>query len=252
MPEKIEVPADLEELCAAFEDSSMDNRYYLDLETGEVIFISDSYMDAEEKEELDETIDEWLGERYIWIPRMSSDEGYEDMEDFIETVEDENLKEKLCIAINGRRAFRRFKDVLLRYPDERERWFKFQNARVIKRVREWLEDEGIEIVKPKPIEIKEISTRELCGSNEIEESWKGFGPRACMNCGSEDELNERYFIISRCPASREEEEWLETTMEKQYGVKEYGIAAGVFGDNRGLIESAVCGRCGSYSVFFDF
>ncbi len=88
--------------------------------------------------------------------------------------------------------------------------------------------------------------------NEIEESGEGFGPRACMNCGSENELNEKYFVISRCSESSEEEKWLDTTLKKQYGVKEYGIADRVFGDNRRLIEPAVCGRCGSQSLFFDF
>ena len=44
----------------------------------------------------------------------------------------------------GRGAFRHFKDVLLDYPDERERWFKFKNARVRERILEWLESEGVE------------------------------------------------------------------------------------------------------------
>lgn len=243
--EKIQVPADLEEICAAFEDSSIKHRYYLDLESGETLFISD-FTETEEK------IDEWFGEGCIPIPKISLDEGYEDMEDFIETVEDENLKEKLRTAIDGKGAFRRFKNVLLKYPEEKERWFKFQNSRVIERVKEWLEDEGIGIVKPKPIEIKEISPQELLDSKEIEEPWKDFAPKACLKCGNEEELEGRYFILSRCPRSREEEEWLDNTMKKQYGVEHYGIAAGVFRDNRGLIDSAICKKCGSQNVFFDF
>jgi len=39
---------------------------------------------------------------------------------FTESLEDENLKEKLWIALNGKGAFRRFKDVLLSYPEKRE------------------------------------------------------------------------------------------------------------------------------------
>jgi len=54
------------------------------------------------------------------------------------------LKEKLYIAIDGPGAFRRFKNVLLRYPEEKERWFKFKDARTTERVKEWLEAEGIE------------------------------------------------------------------------------------------------------------
>lgn len=144
MTRKNKVNADMEQICYAFEDSSGDQRYYLDLETGEVIFISD-FMDTEEKEELDEKIEEGFGERYISIPNADSHEGYKDMVDFIETVKDINLKEKLCIAISGSGAFRRFKDVLLSYPEERERWFKFKEAKLVERVREWADFEGIEL-----------------------------------------------------------------------------------------------------------
>jgi len=141
---KIKVAADLGEICWAFEDASLESRYYLDLKTGEVIFVSD-FMDTEEIEEIEEELSAGF-ERYIKIQKMPPREGYEDMKDFIETVQDENLKEKLYIAIDGRGAFRRFKNVLLSYPEERERWFKFKDARVRERVKEWLDAEGIEII----------------------------------------------------------------------------------------------------------
>ena len=73
----------------------------------------------------------------------SSAEGYRDMEDFIVTVEDERVREKLLVAVNGRGAFKRFKDVLLDYPDLRVGWFGFKDGRVLDRVYEWLEFEGI-------------------------------------------------------------------------------------------------------------
>ena len=51
------------------------------------------------------------------------------MEDFIATVEGERLAELLEVAIKGKGAFRRFKDVLLNYPEERVRWFEFKDDR---------------------------------------------------------------------------------------------------------------------------
>jgi len=104
---------DLDELCSAMEDSSYEHEYYLDLKTGEILFISD-YMDDEESDRLRNDIDQEF-DRYERIPRVESHEGYEDMEDFIATVEDEHLAELLEVAINGKGAFRRFKDVLARY-----------------------------------------------------------------------------------------------------------------------------------------
>ncbi|MBS7251549.1 MAG: hypothetical protein KIH08_13315 [Candidatus Freyarchaeota archaeon] len=144
------VATDFDEICWAFEDVSFDTRYYLDLKTGEIIFVSD-FMDREEIEEIREKLDAEFGERYILIPKMDPSEGYRDMEDFIETVQDENLKEKLYIAIDGRGAFRRFKNVLLNYPEERKRWFKFKDARVRERVKEWLDAKGIEIIHTKTL-----------------------------------------------------------------------------------------------------
>jgi len=129
---------DLDELCSAVEDSSYEHEYYLDLETGEILLFSD-YMDDEETEKLRDRIDE-EPDRYEQIPKAESREGYEDMQDFIATVEDEHFAELLDVAINGKGAFRRFKDVLLSYPGERERWFKFKDDRKQGRALEWLND----------------------------------------------------------------------------------------------------------------
>ena len=95
--------------------------------------------------ELEERIEERYGERFISVPCESSAEGYRDMEDFIVTVEDEWVREKLIVAVNGMGAFRRFKDVLLDHPDVRDRWFGFKDGRVLERVSEWLEFEGIDV-----------------------------------------------------------------------------------------------------------
>jgi len=108
------------------------------------------------------------------------------------------------------------------------------------------------MIEAQPIEIKEVNPQELHGSKKIEETWEGFSPIACLECGNEEGFKEMYFILSRCPEKLEEEEWLEETMIKQYGVEDYGVVVGALGDERGLIASAVCRRCGSQNVFYDF
>jgi hypothetical protein len=146
MSKKIQLPIDLDELCVAFENSSYELEYYLDRKTGEIIAISESFMTIDEEDPLKEKIEEDYGTRYVLIPTIPSWESYNDMEDFIKTLGDANLQEKLYIAIDGNGAFRRFKNVLLHYPTERERWFKFQNVKLMQRVLKWLADEGIEIL----------------------------------------------------------------------------------------------------------
>ena len=136
--EKKALNINLDELCEAMEDSSYENEYFLDLETGEILFISD-YTDDEETGELKDRIEE-DSDHYERIPKAESHEGYQEMVDFIATVDNEHLVELLEVAINGKGAFRRFKDVLLNYPEERERWFKFKDERMEERALEWLDD----------------------------------------------------------------------------------------------------------------
>jgi hypothetical protein len=81
--------------------------------------------------------------RYLELPRAESRDGYEDMQAFIDTVDDTHLQELLGVAIQGRGAFRRFKDALARHPAEQQRWFEFQTARLDARAREWLAERGL-------------------------------------------------------------------------------------------------------------
>jgi len=63
---------------------------------------------AEDKDESDDP-DKWL-----WMHCEGSRDGYKDIELFIGTVRDPGRADRLEIAICGRGAFRRFKDVLAR------------------------------------------------------------------------------------------------------------------------------------------
>ncbi len=132
---------DIEDLTMAMEESSYEHEYFLDLQTGEILLISD-YMDSRETAEVRKKIDD-DPDRFEEIPKADSREGYQDMEDFIDTIKDGHIAEVLSTAIEGRGAFRRFKDTLLRYPDERERWFKFKGDLMKQRALEWLDEIGV-------------------------------------------------------------------------------------------------------------
>jgi len=83
-------------------------------------------------------------DRYVQVPRMESYEAYNDMVEFAATVEDPHLSELLELALDGKGAFRRFKAVLARYPEERQRWFEFRDRRLRARIDEWLESVGVQ------------------------------------------------------------------------------------------------------------
>jgi hypothetical protein len=60
------------------------------------------------------------------------------MERFIPMVEDKPLSDLLVQAIDGKGAFRRFKDVLMSHGAERERWFAFRSERLRVFMEAWL------------------------------------------------------------------------------------------------------------------
>ncbi len=60
------------------------------------------------------------------------------MEDFIGRVDNPDRAGPLGVAIDGRGAFRRFKDSISRWPDDQERWYRFCDERRRGRARQWL------------------------------------------------------------------------------------------------------------------
>ena len=87
--------------------------------TGRVITITTGDPEAAlNRQQVSENI-----RNFLRVEPASSREQYRWMEKFVGSVVDEPLRERLIISIDGKGAFRRFKDVLLAYPAERERWF---------------------------------------------------------------------------------------------------------------------------------
>jgi hypothetical protein len=68
MEAKKRLKIDLDELCSAMDDSSYENEYYLDLQTSEILFVSD-YVEEEESDKLRDKIDE-QPDRYERIPKV--------------------------------------------------------------------------------------------------------------------------------------------------------------------------------------
>ena len=68
------------------------------------------------------------------------------MSEFIETVDDPRLADRLERAIHGRGAFRRFRDELDDHPDELTRFHLFADERQRGRARRWLAQQGLQSV----------------------------------------------------------------------------------------------------------
>ena len=87
---------------------------------------------------------------YLRVDPVSSREQYRWMERFIAVVQEPDLRSRLVTAIDGKGAFRRFKDVLMAFPADRERWFQFRTERLRSCMEAWLEAHQIEAV-PRPV-----------------------------------------------------------------------------------------------------
>jgi hypothetical protein len=118
------VQVDLAELAAALDDRSPDVRWWIDPGTGRIAAGAPQAG-------------------WVAVERTSAREGYQDMADFTAGVQHRRAAELLDRALNGRGAFRRFKNALFEFPEVRDQWFRFRDARARRRALAWLAEAGV-------------------------------------------------------------------------------------------------------------
>lgn len=82
-------------------------------------------------------------QRYIAVDAIPSRIQYQWLDEFIKSIEEEDIRGRMEAAINGKGAFRRFKDILLTLPDERRRWFEYRDQMMRQRIIEWVREQGV-------------------------------------------------------------------------------------------------------------
>jgi len=128
------------DIVEAFQMQNDEINYYVNAETGEVIFIQDDYMRmAEDKVDMDDLQDweqeqvndaiavtEGLDSTFFALPTQRELNEYRIMVDFIDEVKNPAAAEDLAGAIKGKSAFRRFKEGVHRWDIEQD-WYKFRD-----------------------------------------------------------------------------------------------------------------------------
>jgi hypothetical protein len=156
------LPINLDELAEAIDlIDSLELHHFLDTQTGEIVSVSDEFYDEDadpdEESEEDADLPDWQepkrelartimkddAGRFQDIPAVDRHESYRLMEEFIGTVQQDRPRDVLSRAIDGKGAFRRFKDALLDFPVLREQWFDFHAKRKREWAEEWLESIGL-------------------------------------------------------------------------------------------------------------
>jgi hypothetical protein len=155
---KKNVPVKLDDLISEIE-IQMDETYtYINTQTGEVITLSREEMRVAEDEEPLDKYPDWQRENIEQAIKIIEDENeayldftlrneyheYEIVEEFIGTLSDDEVREELFGAIQGRGAFRRFKDGIIEHDVEKQ-WYEFKEKKLKELVIEWCEEKGLVI-----------------------------------------------------------------------------------------------------------
>ena len=130
---------DLGEIANALAGQTGDeHRWLIHPQTGEVVFgTAGTGIGGQRPAGLDDLDLADIDPLPSWI-------GYQDMADFAEAMTDERAGRRVARAIQGKGAFRRFKDELHdEHPDLRPAWYAFRDARAQRRAVQWLADNSL-------------------------------------------------------------------------------------------------------------
>jgi len=130
---------DLEDIGIALADqAAYEHRWLINPQTGKIVFwTADTGIDAQTPVDLDEL-------DLVCIDPLPSWIWYQDMADFAEGITDERAGRRLARAIQGKGAFRRFKDQLHEeHPGLLPAWYALRDARATRRAVQWLADNSL-------------------------------------------------------------------------------------------------------------
>lgn len=119
-----------------FVNSGIDSSAYYNDKRNEFIYISE-YSDITDDERED------IYDNCIELPTKYYIDEYKMMEEFIETIADVQTYNQLSIAINGRGAFRRFKDTCFNYGIIDD-WYIFRDSKYKEIATYWCNKNNIE------------------------------------------------------------------------------------------------------------
>ena len=128
----------LEDIIEAMEFAGMETEYYYDTQNEKVLMLFDGMVDGEDNPE--------LFEDYIPLPGQYDINEYRIMEEFIYELPAGNDQDVLARTIQGRGAFRRFKDKLYDLNLEKQ-WYQYREEAYEKIARQWSERHKIDIVE---------------------------------------------------------------------------------------------------------
>lgn len=151
----------LDDVIEAIELASEEGNYYYNKLTNEVIYIGEEEWRIADGCDMDDLEDypEWQRDvieaaidieenwdNYISLPTKFDIDEYDIMAEFCDSIENDRISNQLSNALNGRGAFRRFKDTVIRLNIEKK-WYAYRDDALKKIAMEWCKDNSIEVVE---------------------------------------------------------------------------------------------------------
>ncbi|PGM54644.1 UPF0158 family protein [Bacillus sp. AFS053548] len=134
-------------------------RSFIKIRTGEVFSVAEEDLfDAEDEKPIDDDLQDWQIENleianeimenfedYKELPSKYEIDEYIMIKDFCLTVKDEKIQNILLITIEGKGAFRRFKDAVIELNIEMD-WYSYRDSRYKDLAIAWCQNNDIEYI----------------------------------------------------------------------------------------------------------
>lgn len=147
----------LSEIVDALEMQFDESQVYLDRAGGELIYLTDEDIQAAEDEEPLESYPQWQHAsiqqarlilcsdiaNFPTLPGKWEIDEYDIMRRFVETIEDEEMADKLGNAMHGSGAFRRFKERIHEYGIQNQ-WHDYRSNALRQIAIEWCREQQVE------------------------------------------------------------------------------------------------------------
>ncbi|GJM43864.1 MAG: hypothetical protein DHS20C21_07060 [Gemmatimonadota bacterium] len=128
---------DLNALSHALDDSDPDREYFLNLEDASLW----TFVFSEATDETRNRHAEVLSTPGVWraVPSRTTQETYEEIEDFVESLPEDRVQDGLFRALERRGAFKNFREALMEHPEVRQQWLSASKKRSRERLQEFLD-----------------------------------------------------------------------------------------------------------------
>jgi hypothetical protein len=136
-----QVPLDWDAAEEAFRNNAPEVHSYVHVGTGDVLRLVDGQVDPGLRAGVESDF------AFAKVHPVSSREQFLWMNAYISLVEDAELRTELWRSLEGKRAFRRFKDLLSMHPQHREGWLAFRRERVRDCIEAWLDANSLRAVR---------------------------------------------------------------------------------------------------------